>query len=66
MTSTGVTITDDLEPPKSTKITVRVLADVGEWSTEDGFVGLSKDTVHHVSRSDVQHLIRQGLLKQIS
>jgi len=62
---TGVAITDDLEPPKSTKITVRVLQDVGEWSTEDGFVDLSKDTVHHVNRSDVQHLIRQGLLLQI-
>jgi GINS complex subunit 1 len=63
---TDVAITDDLEPPKSTKITVRVLQDVGEWSTEDGFVDLSKDTVHHVNRSDVQHLIRQGLLLQIS
>mmetsp|Transcript_33266 Transcript_33266/g.64932 ORF Transcript_33266/g.64932 Transcript_33266/m.64932 type:complete len:192 (+) Transcript_33266:248-823(+) len=62
--STGVTITDDLEPPKSTKITIRVLENCGVL-TDEGWVELAVNTMHHLRRSDVQDLIRQGSLQHI-
>jgi len=62
MNETGVQITDDLEPPKSSKVTVRVLKQMDDIWTEEGYVAMAKDTVHHVRRTDVEHLIRQGFL----
>ena len=52
-------------PPKDLYIEVRVLEDCGEVLTETGTILLEKNTTHYVLRSDIEHLIRQGLLEQI-
>ena len=54
-------------PPKELFIEVRVLEDCGELGTEDGnFIVLTKDSQHYLKRTDVEHLIKQGLLQHIS
>ena len=44
---------------------VRVLRDCGDIITDSGStVHLQKNTVHHLRRTDVELLIRQGYLEQ--
>eukprot|EP00516_Mucochytrium_quahogii_P008908 CAMPEP_0203766582 /NCGR_PEP_ID=MMETSP0099_2-20121227/502_1 /ASSEMBLY_ACC=CAM_ASM_000209 /TAXON_ID=96639 /ORGANISM=" , Strain NY0313808BC1" /LENGTH=199 /DNA_ID=CAMNT_0050662957 /DNA_START=39 /DNA_END=638 /DNA_ORIENTATION=- len=61
-----VDLTSDMQPPKNLFIEVRVLEDCGEVLTDSGSINLAKNTTHYLRRSDVEHLIRQGMLKQIS
>mmetsp|Transcript_21023 Transcript_21023/g.41232 ORF Transcript_21023/g.41232 Transcript_21023/m.41232 type:complete len:195 (+) Transcript_21023:198-782(+) len=56
----------DMEPPKNLYVEVRVLRDCGELDTISGTIVLAKDTTHNLRRADVEHLIRQGALEQIS
>ena len=55
----------DMKPPKELFLQVRALVDCGEVATESGFVTLSRNTTHYLRRSDVEHLIKQGMLEQI-
>lgn len=55
----------DLHPPKELFIMVRVLQGVGEIMTENGTIMLEKDSQHFLRRSDVEPLIRQGILEHI-
>lgn len=65
MQEIGLDLASDLAPPKELYIEVRVLEDVGEIATEEGSVNLEKDTQHFLRRSDVEPLIRQGMLEHI-
>ena len=56
----------DLQPPKDLYIEVRVVVDCGEIMTDTGSVNLEAGTVHFLRRSDVEHLIRQGMLEQMA
>jgi GINS complex subunit 1 len=58
-------ILQDLHPPKELFIQVRVLQGVGEIMTENGTIMLEKDSQHFLRRSDVEPLIRQGILEHI-
>ena len=58
-------ITSDLSPPKQLMVEVRVLVDCGEIMTETGSVNLSKGTQHSLRRTEVEHLVRQGLLEEL-
>mmetsp|Transcript_14542 Transcript_14542/g.34468 ORF Transcript_14542/g.34468 Transcript_14542/m.34468 type:complete len:193 (-) Transcript_14542:33-611(-) len=66
MINIGEDISMDMEPPRSTKITVRVLKDYGEIATMEGSINLVRNSEHYVRRIDVQHLIRQGYLEHVS
>jgi GINS complex subunit 1 len=61
----GLDLTGDLTPPKELYIEVRALIDCGEIFTDSGLVRLEKGTRHHLRRSDVDHLIRQGKLEHL-
>jgi GINS complex subunit 1 len=65
MDAIGLDLTEDMEPPRELKIEVRVLQDCGEILTETGPINLTKNSTHFVRRADVQHLIRQNMLRQI-
>ncbi|KAJ1922606.1 DNA replication protein psf1 [Tieghemiomyces parasiticus] len=52
-------------PPKDLYIEVRVLQDCGEVQLENGSLLLSKNSQHHVKRTDVDHLVSRGLLQHI-
>jgi GINS complex subunit 1 len=54
-------------PPDDYFVEVRVArSGVGRITTEDGkSVSLDVGTTHHLRRSDVEHLIRQGLLQPL-
>lgn len=54
----------DQQPPKDLFIEVRVLKSVGKIMTDAGEVRLDKNTVHFLPRSDVELLVRQGVLEQ--
>ncbi len=62
---TGLDLTADMEPPKGERVQVRAKVDCGEIFTDTGTVRLEKGTTHFLRRSDVDHLIRQGLLEHI-
>lgn len=57
-------VSQDLKPPKDLFVEVRVLKDYGEIVTDKGTVNLKKNTVHYLRRTDVELLIRQGVLEQ--
>lgn len=57
-------ITADMEPPKDLLVEVLVLRDCGEIWTDSGPVTLDRHSRHFLRRSDVEHLIRQGVVKQ--
>uniref|UniRef100_A0A7S1C9Q6 GINS subunit domain-containing protein n=1 Tax=Bicosoecida sp. CB-2014 TaxID=1486930 RepID=A0A7S1C9Q6_9STRA len=59
-----IDITADLEPPKDLLVEVQVLKDCGEIWTDSGPVTLDKHSRHFLRRSDVEHLIRQGMVRQ--
>ena len=61
----GVDLMADMQPPKELMIEVRVLEDCGEIMTETGVINLTKNSTHFVRRADVEHLIRQNMLRQI-
>ena len=65
MDAVGMDLSTDLHPPKELYIEVRCLEDIGEIATEEGTINLEKDSQHFVRRSDVEPLIRQGLLHHI-
>lgn len=64
MVPIDVNLTTDLEPPKALFIEVEVLEDCGEIMTSAGPVKLEARSRHYLKRSDVEPLIRQGLLRQ--
>ena len=65
MQQVGVDLFSDMQPPKELKIEVRVLEDCGEIMTETGVINLTKNSTHFVRRADVQHLIKQNMLRHI-
>eukprot|EP00041_Stephanoeca_diplocostata_P026370 m.709869 g.709869 ORF g.709869 m.709869 type:complete len:192 (-) comp22948_c0_seq2:2795-3370(-) len=65
MKAIDLDLTTDLLPPKELYIEVRCLVDVGEIVTEEGTVNLEKDSQHFLRRSDVETLVRQGVLEHI-
>ena len=62
----GVDLTGDVQPPKELYVEVRVLKSCGEIVTENGPVVLDVGSTHFLKRSDVEHLIRQGVVQQLS
>ena len=63
---TGMDLTIDQAPPKSLYIEVRCVQDHGELETDDGTViMLKKNTQHFLPRSQVEPLIRQGILQHV-
>lgn len=62
----GIDLTADLRPPKSLYIEVRCLEDYGNFELEDGeVVHFRKNSQHYLPRTQVENLIRQGVLKHI-
>uniref|UniRef100_A0A1A9WCI0 DNA replication complex GINS protein PSF1 n=1 Tax=Glossina brevipalpis TaxID=37001 RepID=A0A1A9WCI0_9MUSC len=60
----GLDLTVDLRPPKSLYIEVRCLKDFGKFELDDGeIVHLKKNSQHYLPRSQVEPLIRQGILQ---
>jgi len=53
-------------PPKDLFIEIRVLVDNGLIQTESGTLNLQKGTQHSVRRSDVEDLIKQGIVEHIT
>lgn len=66
MTGLDLDITADLQPPKHLYIEVLVLADYGDIMTASGPVMLKKDERLLLKRTDVEQLIRQGVLAETS
>mmetsp|Transcript_20619 Transcript_20619/g.25496 ORF Transcript_20619/g.25496 Transcript_20619/m.25496 type:complete len:214 (-) Transcript_20619:208-849(-) len=58
----------NLSPPEDDYVEVRVVEEgLGDITTEfGGSVRLDLGTTHHLRRVDVEHLIRQGVLEQLS
>ncbi|CAM9542681.1 unnamed protein product [Phaeothamnion confervicola] len=65
MADFNLDLTADLQPPKELRVEVRALVDYGELQTEEGAVRLDRGTAHWLRRSDVVHLVRQGVLEQV-
>jgi GINS complex subunit 1 len=62
----GIDLTQYTRPPKSLFIHVRCLSDYGELELSDGHVVvLLKHSQHYLLASDVQDLIKQGILEHI-
>jgi GINS complex subunit 1 len=62
----GIDLTQYTRPPKSLYIHVRCLKDYGELELSDGHtVSLIKNSQHYVLASDVQDLVKQGILEHI-
>jgi GINS complex subunit 1 len=59
-------LTTCIEPPKDFKIMIRVLKDYGEILVENGMLKLIKGGTHYLRRTDVEELIRQGVVEHIS
>uniref|UniRef100_A0A1B0FAE8 DNA replication complex GINS protein PSF1 n=1 Tax=Glossina morsitans morsitans TaxID=37546 RepID=A0A1B0FAE8_GLOMM len=60
----GLDLTVDLQPPKSLYIEVRCVEDFGKFELDDGeVVHLKKNSQHYLPRSQVEPLIRQGILQ---
>lgn len=53
-------------PPKNLFIEIRVLQDGGTIQTETGTLTLQKGTQRLVRRSEVEHLIRLGIVEHVS
>ncbi|KNC51977.1 DNA replication complex GINS protein PSF1 [Thecamonas trahens ATCC 50062] len=66
MTEVDLNLTEDLTPPKDLFIEVRVVQDAGTIITEAGDeLTLTRNSTHYLRRSDVEHLIRQGVVEHI-
>lgn len=61
----GIDLTSNLEPPKDLLIEIRVLQSCGEIMTESGPVELTKGSTNFLRRSEVEHLIREGLVEHV-
>ena len=56
----------DLTPPKDLFIEVRIKKDCGAvMLPESGEVHLQKNTTHLLRRSEVDHLIKQGIITEV-
>lgn len=67
MRSVNLDLTANVTPPKEPFIEVRALQDCGEIVSSDGTsIRLDKNTTNLVRREDVEHLIKQGYLEQLS
>ena len=66
MNQVPLDLTIDLMPPKDLFIEVRCQKDYGAvMLPESGEVNLQKNTTHLLRRSEVDHLIKQGVLSEI-
>uniref|UniRef100_H2ZEV3 DNA replication complex GINS protein PSF1 n=1 Tax=Ciona savignyi TaxID=51511 RepID=H2ZEV3_CIOSA len=63
----GLDLTQDMQPPQNVHIEVRCVEDRGELELDDGSkILLKKNSMHFLPRSQCEHLIRQGVLKQVT
>ena len=61
-----IDLTVDLNPPKDLFIEIRVNKDYGTvYLPESGEVKLQKNTTHNLRRSEVDHLIKRGIMSEI-
>ena len=61
----GMDLTVDLTPPKELFIEVRIKQDYGAvMLPESGEVHLQKNTTHLLRRSEIDHLIKQGVVAE--
>tara|TARA_B110000285_G_C14868759_1_gene488144 strand:+ start:527 stop:736 length:210 start_codon:yes stop_codon:yes gene_type:complete len=61
-----IDLTVDLNPPKELFIEIRVNKDYGTVDLpESGEVKLQKNTIHNLRRSEVDHLIKRGIMSEI-
>ena len=64
--SSSLDLTVDLTPPKELYIEVRIKKDYGAvMLPESGEVHLQKNSTHLLRRSEVDHLIKQGIVTEI-
>ena len=62
----GIDLTVDLTPPKELYIEVRVKKDYGEvLLPESGAIHLQKGSVHLLKRSEVDGLIKKGIMDEV-
>lgn len=67
MRSNDMEITLDMKPPKDLYVQVRVIKECGRMILpESGDVNLELNTNHFLRRSDVEQLVRQGFVVQVS
>lgn len=60
-------ITTDFRPPKSLYIEVRCLEDFGDFELDDNqVIHLKKHSLHYLPRSQVESLIKRGILQHIN
>jgi len=64
--STNIDIMLDQQPPEELFIEIRVVKECGEIVTDSGTMISDVGTTHNVRRADVEHLVRQGLVEQLS
>jgi GINS complex subunit 1 len=63
--SIGFDLTSDMSPPKDLLIQVRVKKASGEILTDNGPIVLDVGSTQFLRRSDVEHLIRQGIVEHV-
>ena len=64
--SNNIDLTVDFNPPKDLFLEVRVNKDYGTvYLPESGEVKLQKNTTHNLRRSEVDHLIKRGIMSEI-
>jgi GINS complex subunit 1 len=64
--SNNIDLTVDLTPPKELFVEVRINQDYGTiMLPESGEVNLQKNTTHLLRRSDVDHLIKKGIVAEV-
>lgn len=62
----NIDLTVDLKPPKELFIEVRIRQDYGTvMLPESGRVNLQRNTTHLLRRSEVDHLIKQGIVAEV-
>jgi len=66
MVDTGLSLTVDQSPPKDLYIEVRALQDYGEILTDTGLIKIEKNSVMLLRRTDVEPLIKAGVLMETS
>ena len=63
---TSIDLTVDFNPPKDMFIEVRVNKDYGTVVLpESGEVRLMKNTTHFLRRTEVDHLIKRGIMSEV-
>ena len=63
---TSIDLTVDFNPPKDIFIEVRVNKDYGTVVLpESGEVRLMKNTTHFLRRTEVDHLIKRGIMSEV-